>query len=245
MNGSGNPALSEQRMERFESKSNTTIMTMGGVLTKIGLTFAVLIIAATFGWLMAPQLITEFSTRLLWVGMIALLVVGFWAAFKPGLLSVLFYAAIEGVYLGVMSRAFDSIWGGIVTQAVLITISIAIGAYFLYAAGLVRVTEKFRSVVSIATFGVLIFIAVEWILSMFLPNFVGITFSGVWGVLIGLVIVIVAALNLFSDYAVIDEGIKEGLSKKAEWYVSFGLTVTLIWLYVSVLRLLASSQNDN
>ena len=82
-------------------------------------------------------------------------------------------------------------------------------------------------------------------MSIFVPDFVGIATSGTWGLIVGLVIVFIASLNLFLDYAVITNGVESGLSKKAEWYASFGLVLTLIWLYVSVLRLLVSSKNNN
>ena len=245
MDVAANPALSTNQMNRFASKSNSGVMTFGGTLSKIGLTFAVLIAAGIWGWLSLPGLIESYSTRLLWVGMIALFIVGFWAAIKPGLVSVMLYSVLEGFYLGAISRAFDAMSGGIVTQAVLITISIAIVSYLLYAAGLIKVNDKFRSVVTIATFGVFGYILIEWILSIFVPGFVGMTTSGTWGLVIGLVIVIIASLNLFLDYAVITQGVEEGLSKKAEWYAAFGLVLTLIWLYISVLRLLMSSKSNS
>ena len=245
MDVAANPALSTNQMDRFAGKNKSGVMTFGGTLSKIGLTFAVLIAAGVWGWLALPGLIESYSTRLLWAGVIALLVVGFWAAIKPGMISVMLYSVLEGFYLGAISRAFDAVSDGIVTQAVLITISIAIVSYLLYAAGLIKVNDKFRSVVTIATFGVFGYILVEWILSIFVPDFVGIATSGTWGLIVGLVIVFIASLNLFLDYAVITNGVESGLSKKAEWYASFGLVLTLIWLYVSVLRLLVSSKNNN
>lgn len=244
MDIAANPAMSTDQMGRFVGKNKSDVMTLGGTLSKVGLTFLVLIAAGVWGWLALPNLLEVASTRMLWGGMILLFIVGFWAAIKPSLVPVLLYAALEGFYLGVISHAFDTMWGGIVTQAVLITLSIALVSYLLYAAGIVKVTEKFRSIVMIATFGVLAYILIEWILSIFVPGFVGMASSGTWGLVVGLVIVFIASLNLFLDYAVITQGIENGLSKKAEWYASFGLVLTLIWLYVSILRVLVSTKSS-
>ncbi len=245
MDVAANPALSTNQMDRFAEGNKAGVMTLSGTLGKIGLTFAVLIAAGVWGWLALPGLLETATTRLLWGGMIALFIVGFWAAIKPGLLSVMLYAALEGFYLGVISRAFDVMWNGIVTQAVLITLCVAVVSYLLYAAGMVKVTDKFRSIVTIATFGVLAFLLVEWILSIFIPGFMGISYSGTWGLIVGLIIVFIASLNLFLDYQVITQGIENELSKKAEWYASFGLVLTLVWLYVSILRVLVNTKSNN
>lgn len=245
MDVAANPALSQGQMGRFAGVKESGVMTLGGTLSKVGLTFLVLLAAGVWGWISLPNLLEVASTRLLWGGMIALFIVGFWAAIKPSLISVMIYAVLEGFYLGVISRAFDAVWDGIVTQAVLITISIAAASYFLYAVGAVKVSSKFQSIVTIATFGVMIFLLIEWIMSMFIPGFVGISYSGTWGLIVGAIIVFVASLNLFLDYASISRGIENGLSKKAEWYSAFGLVLTLIWLYVSVLRLLINTNSSS
>lgn len=245
MDVAANPALSTGQMDRFAGESKSGVMTLSGTLSKVGLTFLVLIAAGVWGWLSLPNLLEVASTRMMWGGIILLFIVGFWAAIKPSLVSVMAYAVLEGFYLGVISRAFDAMWNGIVTQAVLITLCIAVVSYLLYAAGLIKVNDKFRSIVTIATFGVFAYILVEWLLSMFVPGFMGIAYTGTWGLVAGLIIVLIASLNLFLDYAVITQGIEEGLSKKAEWYASFGLVLTLIWLYVSVLRVLVNVNNSN
>ncbi len=245
MDVAANPALSTNQMERFAGGNKAGVMTMGGTLAKLGLTLAVLIAAGVWGWLSLPNLLEAASTRMLWGGMILIFIVGFWAAIKPSLISVMLYAVIEGFYLGVISRAFDAMWSGIVTQAVLITISIAVVSYLLYAGGVIKVTDKFRSVVTIASFGVLGYLLVEWVLSLFVPGFVGLASSGTWGLIAGLIIVLIASLNLFLDYQVITQGVENELSEKAEWYASFGVVLTLVWLYVSVLRVLFNVNNSS
>ena len=128
------------------------------------------------------------------------------------------------------------------TQAIILTGAIALGAYVLYAARIIKVTKKFYSIVLIATVGVLIYLVAELILSLIIPGFANIVFSGPAGIIIAAIIVLIAALNLFLDFNTIETGVEQGLSKKAEWYAAFGLLVTLIWLYVSILRLLGASR---
>ena len=127
-------------------------------------------------------------------------------------------------------------------QAVLLTLAVTLGMFFLYGTGLVKVTQKFRSVIIIATVGLLIYLGAELLLSLFIPGFLSIVTTGLTGFIIGLVIVIIAALNLLLDFDTISRGVANRLSKKAEWYAAFGLMVTLIWLYLSILRMLAAAR---
>ncbi len=244
MDTTANPMLSVKSLQKAGSRG-TGVMTKGGTLAKIGLMTAVLIAAAVWGWTAAPTLVDEISTRMLWIGGATLFIVGLVAAIKSNAITVLLYAAMEGFYLGLISRAFDAAWNGIVTQAVLITLSVALVAYLLYSSGVVKVGQKFQAVTLIATLGILVFMLVEFILSFFVPDFIGIATTGTWGMVIGLVVVLVAALNLFTSYAVIDQGVEAGAPKQAEWYGAFGLAVTLIWLYVSILQLLATARGNN
>ncbi len=242
MQQSSNPALSNKAFARYETADVSDKMTVGGTLAKVGVSFVVLLLAAAWGWTLLPQFGTTIPVWVLWVGIIATLGAGFLAVFKANFFTVMLYAVLEGLYLGVISRLFETAYNGIVTQAIILTGAIALGAYVLYAARIVKVTKKFVSVVMIATVGVLIYLVAEFFLSLFIPGFANFVFSGVGGIVIAAIIVLIAALNLFLDFNTIETGVEKGLAKKAEWYAAFGLMVTLIWLYISILRLLGASR---
>lgn len=242
MQQSTNPALSNKAFSRFATSEQTEKMTIGGTLAKVGLAFVVLLAAAAWGWTLFPHFGTTIPVWTFWVGIVATLVVGIVTAFKANFFTVMLYAVLEGAYLGIISRLFETAYDGIVTQAIILTGAIALGAYVLYAARIIKVTKKFYSIVLIATVGVLIYLVAELILSLIIPGFANIVFSGPAGIIIAAIIVLIAALNLFLDFNTIETGVEQGLSKKAEWYAAFGLLVTLIWLYVSILRLLGASR---
>lgn len=242
MEKSSNPALSSKAFSRFGTIEQSETMTVGGTLRKVGLAFAVLLLGAVWGWSIMPSIGTTIPWWTVWVGLIAIIGVGFWAAFSANALSVLLYSALEGAYIGLISRIFETAYDGIITQAILATLTIALGAYFLYATGIVKVTKKFYSVVLIATVGIVLYLIAEFFLSIFIPGFSHFVFTGPWGIVIAAIIVFVAALNLFLDFNTIAVGVANKLSKKAEWYAAFGLLVTLIWLYISIIRLLAASR---
>ncbi len=242
MQQSSNPALSSKAFGRFASTDANDKMTVGGTLRKMGYAFAVLLVAAAVGWAIFPQFGVTIPFWTIWVGLGLTLVAGFWAAFKANIFSVTTYAILEGAYLGIVSRLFETAYNGIVLQAILITLAVTLGMFFLYSTGIVKVTKKLRSVIIIATVGVFIYLVLELILSLVIPGFLGVVTSGVTGIVIALIIVLIAALNLLLDFDAITKGAENNLSKKAEWYGAFGLLVTLVWLYVSILRLLGASR---
>lgn len=242
MNQSSNPALSNGAFRRFATAGADDVMTVGGTLAKTALSFVVLLLGAAAGWALFPEFGSSIPVWVLWVGLAATVVIGFIAAFRSNVFTVSLYAILEGTYLGITSRAFQSVYDGIVVQAILLTLAVTLGMFILYGSGLVKVTQKFRSIILIATVGLLLYLAAEFVLSLFIPGFFNIVSTGLTGFIIGLIIVIIAALNLLLDFDTISKGAQAGLSRKAEWYAAFGLMVTLIWLYVSILRLLLASR---
>lgn len=242
MQQSSNPALSSKAFARFDTSDQTNTMSVGGTLLKVGLAFLVLLAAGAWGWTLFPQFGSIIPFWVLWVGLGLTLVVGFWAVFQANFFNVLLYAGLEGAYLGIVSRSLETLYNGIVTQAIILTLAITLGMFFLYASGAVKVNKKFASVMLIATVGVLIYLVAEFFLALFIPGFANLVFSGPLGIVIALIIVIIAALNLLLDFDTITRGVQNKLSKKAEWYAAFGLMVTLIWLYISILRLLAATR---
>ena len=152
------------------------------------------------------------------------------------------YALAEGVFLGALSGFMQTIYPGIVLPAILLTFGVAGSLLAAYASGLVRATENFKLGIMAATGG----IAIVY-LATFVLGFMGIQIpyihgSGIIGIGFSLIVVVIAALNLVLDFDFIEKGVENGAPKYMEWYASFGLLVTLVWLYLELLRLLAKLQ---
>jgi len=160
--------------------------------------------------------------------------------FKPKASPILapLYALAEGVFLGVISKAFEVRWDGIVFQAVLATVGVFFATLALYVFGVVKVTRKFQMIVIGATFGILLLYVFAALLSLFGVDVVFWNQPSALGIAISVFICCVASLNLFLDYEFIAQASKSGAPKYMEWYGAFGIMVTLVWLYLEMLRLL-------
>lgn len=240
MDESSNPALSRKTMERLAGLEGSSAMTVQGSLVKAGYALLIVFLSAALAW----NMFATTTVSLGWlVGIsIGAFVVGLFAAFKANAFSVTLYAVLEGMLLGVLSRFMETAYDGIVVQAVLMTMATTVAMFALYATGVVTVTKKVRSIILIMTLGVLVYMLFEMLMVAFNPAFVTVLASGTMGIVIAAVIVFIAALNLLLDFDFISVGAAKQLPKKAEWFAAFGLTVTLIWLYVSILRLLAATR---
>ena len=149
------------------------------------------------------------------------------------------YALLEGLVLGGLSAMFEMRYPGIAIQAVSLTFGTLFVLLFAYRSGLIRVTQKFRLGIVAATGGIMLFYFAEMLLGFFGVHFVAINGAGPIGILFSLVIVGVAALNLVLDFDFIEQGVTFGAPKYMEWYGAFGIMVTLVWLYLEMLRLLS------
>jgi uncharacterized YccA/Bax inhibitor family protein len=217
-------------------------MTRTGTLVKIAWLLFVLSSVAAWSWRLAetnPSSAWALSLGASFAGFIVAMVIIFK---KPNAFLVTLYAALQGLLIGAISFVFGSQYQGIVTQAVLFTISITFGMLFLYGFKLVTVTQKLRSMILIATLGILFFYLFSFIISLFSSSFADFVYTGTSGIIIAAIIVVIAALNLLLDFDFIDKGVDHELPKQFEWYGAFGIMVTLIWLYFSILRLLAASR---
>jgi len=226
-------------------------MTVRGTITATAVLFVLLLASATAGWMAVkektgldgqPQI--QFPS-LAMVGVVVGIGIVFALMFKPQLAKFLapVYAIAEGFAVGAISKAYESFQSGIVIQAVGATLGVFVVMLVLYRTGIIKVTEKFRRVVVFATLGVMAFYLVSFVLNIAgvdveffdKPNALGIAFS------IG--VSVLAALNLALRFDFIEKGVKMGLSKDFEWYAAFGLLVTIVWLYLELLRLLSKLQN--
>ncbi len=226
-------------------------MTANGAFAKTFFLFLIVLAGGTFGWSQAPDPTTTISNGVVtqtinfpawsWIA----LFVGFGLAmvciFKPKASPFLapLYALAEGVFLGVISKAFESQWDGIVFQAILATIAVFFATLALYVFGVVKVTRKFQMMVIGATAGVFVLYFGTFLLSLFGADISFWNSPSPLGIAISVIICVIASLNLFLDYEFIAQSAKAGAPKYMEWYGAFGLMVTLVWLYLEILRLLA------
>ena len=214
-------------------------MTLSGTVNKTGFVLVLTIVSAGYAWgnpamhgLTIPAAVVGFILAMVTI-------------FRPtiGHITVPAYAIVEGVFLGGISMVFDAMYPGIVVQAVFLTFG-TLGALLLaYSSGLIQATENFKLGVAAATGGIAILYLINFAMSFFGSGIGIITDSSMMGILFSGFVVVIAALNLVMDFDFIEEGAEMGAPKYMEWYGAFGLLVTLIWLYLEILRLLAKLQN--
>ena len=217
-------------------------MTLSGTVNKTGILLVCAI--ATAGWTWHHFLQTRDMADVaplmlagLIGGFICAMVTVFKKEWSPVTAPV--YALLEGLALGGISAAFDLRYPGIGIQAVSLTFGTLLVLLLAYSSGLIKVTQKFRLGVVAATGGIALFYVMQMLLGFFGVRFAAINGSGVIGIGFSLIVVAVAALNLVLDFDFIESGVQSGAPKYMEWYGAFGIMVTLVWLYLEILRLLA------
>lgn len=237
---SSNPAF---RSEYFQSTAAAgQVMTIQGTINKIGFLMLLLIASGSFTWKMALEGVASLQS-MMYLGIFGGLITALFTVFSPrnARFSAPIYAVFEGLALGGISGLFHMAYHGIVLNAVMLTLATLFGMLFLYKTEIVKPTERFKAGVMSATMGVCFAYLFSFILSMFgLASPIHAT-GGV-GIIISLVVVVIAALNLIIDFDMIVKGASSGAPEHMEWYGAFGLLVTLVWLYLELLRLLAAFQ---
>ncbi|HTS44894.1 MAG TPA: Bax inhibitor-1/YccA family protein [Puia sp.] len=240
---SGNPALNEKVFQNTIVVPGSEVMTERGTLNKFFFLSLMVIASASFTW----KAFYDGKNVLPWImgaaigGLVVAIVLGFkreWSAYLAPV-----YGLMEGVVLGGLSAVINAQFAktapNIVTQAVLLTFGAVIAMFLLYRFRIIKATEKFKSVIFIATGGIAIFYVLSLILSFFHIN-VGLIYdSSPMSIGFSLVVIVVAALNLILDFDMIEQGVAMGAPKYMEWYGAFGLLVTIVWLYLEILRLLS------
>jgi uncharacterized YccA/Bax inhibitor family protein len=218
--------------------TTTRYMTMDDVVTKTGVTFLVTVLAAAGVWALPGTTGWGLALPAVLVGLVLGLVISFKQIANPA--ATLAYAAVEGVFLGAISEFFnDYFGGGIVTQAVIGTFGVFAGMLVVYKTGAIRVTPKFTRWMVGAMVGVLVLIVANLVASFFTPGGFGLRDGGPLAIVFSLVVIGVAAFSLLLDFDMADEAIRRGAPAKFAWYIAFGLLVTVVWLYLEILRLLS------
>lgn len=239
---SGNPALTANSFRGERALPGVETMTISGTVNKTALGLLILLITASFTWNMGVEEGRVGGFILLGVigGLITALVTVFKKSWAP--VTAPLYAAFEGLALGGISAMFEARYPGIVSQAVFLTFGTLAALLIAYRSGWIRATENFKLGVVAATGGIFFVYLISFVLGFFGVDIPLIHGSGTFGILFSLFVVVIAALNLVLDFDFIEEGAEQGAPKYMEWYAAFGLLVTLIWLYLEILRLLAKLQ---
>jgi len=239
-----NPALNNKTFQSLpKARTKAERMTIQGTANKTGIMLLLLIIPAMYVWNQFfatganPASVIPFTIGGAIGGLIVAMVTIFKKTWAP--VTAPIYAVLEGAFLGGISAIFEAQYPGIVLQAVLLTFGTAFGLLMAYRSGLIQATENFKLGVAAATGGIFLVYMATFILGFFNINIPYIHGSGTIGIAFSVFVVIIAALNLVLDFDFIESGAEQGAPKYMEWFAAFGLMVTLIWLYIEILRLLA------
>lgn len=235
---SGNPSLKKDTFTKLPFDTGHQRMTLDGTINKSFLLLFIVVMSAYVSWNLLPSN-SEYVivTGSIIIGFIVSLI----CVFNPRMSPILgpIYAVVEGIFLGSISKSYNTMYDGIVLQAILLTVAIFFGLLFLYKTRLIQATENFKLMVVSATFGIGIVYFITFILALFGVHVPYIHDGGTVGILISLFVVAIAAFNLVLDFDFIENGVEYGSPKYMEWYGAFSLTVTLVWLYLEILRLIA------
>ena len=232
-----NPALQSDTFKKSMAGSvgSSESMTINGVVNKTGFALLLLVISASVTW--SDPTLSGLAILGFVVGLVAAIV----TIFKPTIASITVpvYAISQGLVLGAISRIFEMQYPGIAVQAIFLTFGTLGSLLLAYMSGLIKATENFKLGVFAATGAIGVLYLINFVMSFFGSGIGVIHSSSPMGIIFSLGVVVIAALNLVLDFDFIEEGAEKGAPKYMEWYGAFGLLVTLIWLYLEILRLLA------
>ncbi len=237
---SGNPVLTGDTFRRERALAGGDVMTVAGAVNKTALLLAILFVTATYTWGQGPA-----ASGYIMVGALGGMVVALVTVFKKSWAPVTapIYAALEGLALGGISVLFESRYPGIVSQAIFLTFGTLAALLIAYRSGWIQATENFKLGVAAATGGIFFVYLISFVLGFFGMSIPLIHGSGTFGILFSLFVVVIAALNLVLDFDFIEQGAEQGAPKYMEWFAAFALMVTLVWLYLEILRLLSKLQD--
>ena len=248
---SGNPALNKNTFLDVGSGrvlSGDGTMTLDGTVNKTGFLLILVLVGAMFSWsrYAGPASVAGLYPLMIGGalgGLVLALVTVFKKQWAP--ITAPLYAAVEGVFIGAISVIFEARFPGIVMQAVGLTFGVMAALLMAYRSGLIRATEKFKLGIVAATGGVMLLYLANFAMGFFGHSIGFINGSSGIGIAFSAVVVVIAALNLILDFDLIESGVNAGAPKYMEWYGAFALVVTLVWLYLELLRLLSKLQSRN
>ncbi|MFC1808922.1 Bax inhibitor-1/YccA family protein [Candidatus Omnitrophota bacterium] len=238
----GNPTLRNNAFSQVAPLASGEVMTIQGTVNKTFILLLLVLFTASLTWRNPASMMP-----LIGIGAIGGLIVALVTIFKKEWAPVTapIYALLEGLVLGGISALFEKQYPGIVIQAVGLTFGTLAALLMAYKSRIIQATENFKLGIFAATGGIFLLYMVSWIMSFFGTSIPFIHESGLLGIGFSLVVVVIAALNLVLDFDFIEKGAEQGAPKYLEWYGAFGLMVTLIWLYLEILRLLSKLRSRN
>jgi uncharacterized YccA/Bax inhibitor family protein len=251
---SSNPTLSEKIFSKSLAQPGEGTMTVRGSMQKFGFLMLLVVAGAAYTWKLYYSFKAPTMMTLMMVGLIGGMVLGLISSFAPKMAKYLAspYALLEGFLLGglsaVINDGFKAKYPNIIMEAVLLTFGVAFAVFLLYNARIIKPTNKFRAVITSSILGIGIFYLIDIVLGFFGINIPFMQFgdNSMIGIVVNLFVVVIAALSLVLNFDQIETGEQMGAPKYMEWYSAFGLLVTLIWLYLEILRLLSRfSSNRN
>ena len=238
---SGNPMFSDKTFSETIIDAKIERMTLQGTVNKVGISLLLVMLSASYTWNQyfeyGPAAISTFMIGGSIVGLIFALITIFKRTWAP--ITAPIYALAKGFALGGISAMYEAQFGGITMQAVTLTFATMFGLLFAYKTGIIKPDRNFMLMVFAGTFAIFAVYMVNFIMMFFGTSIGFIHDNGVFGIGFSLVVVAIAALNLVLDFDYIEQGAEQGAPKYLEWYGAFSLMVTLIWLYLEILRLLA------
>jgi uncharacterized YccA/Bax inhibitor family protein len=244
---SSNPALKESTYDGtiFQGITSGQEMTIKGTANKFGFLFLMMMGSTLFSWSQFYKGVNPMPMMLIGVfgGLAIALIMGFKKQWSPYLAPA--YALLEGLFVGSVSAYYDYVnqekYPGLVMQAVTLTLAVALVMFFIYRYRIIKVTERFKSVIIIATAALMLFYLAQWICSLAFNYTLGAFTNAAtpMGIGFSVIVVCLAALFLLIDFDMIEKGVEAKAPKFMEWYSAFALLVTLIWLYLEILRLLS------
>lgn len=238
-----NPALGEKAFDNLSPISGQeSIMTVQGTVNKAFILAFLVLASAAWTWSLSlsahnPDIISLFMFAGAIGGFIFALITIFKKTFSP--VTAPIYAVLEGLFIGGLSLTLEVKFPGIAIQAAGLTFGILFFMLFLFKTGILKATKKFTICVVSATGGIALVYIASMIMGFFGMSVPLISSNGIWGIGFSLFVVVIASLNFILDFDLIEYGANNGAPKYMEWYTAFGLMVTLVWLYIEILRLLS------
>ncbi|MEE8424609.1 MAG: Bax inhibitor-1/YccA family protein [Elusimicrobiota bacterium] len=239
---SGNPTLNEKTFIDVPPVASSQAMTINGTVNRTAILLGLVLIPACYVWNQFFASAGQAPVGVyIGIGAIGGLVLAMVTIFKKtwAPITAPMYAVFEGLFLGAISATMEARFPGIVIQAVGLTFGTLFGLLFAYKSGFIRATENFKLGVVAATGGIFLVYMVSFVMSFFGTRIPFIHESGLIGIGFSAFVVVIAAMNLVLDFDFIENGAERGAPKYMEWFAAFGLMVTLIWLYIEILHLLA------
>jgi len=242
--GYGQPAEYGQQHAYPETVvTGRDVMTIDDVVVKTVSLLGATVVAAAVTWMIVPPpaMYATWIAAML-IGLVLGLIISFAQVTNPVVLFA--YALVEGVFLGAVSKAFETRWNGIVVQAVIATLGVFLLMAMLYKSRIIRATPKFMKIVIGAAVGLGVVMLVNFGISLFTGSAGPLRDGGPMAIVFSLICIVVAALMFVVSFAQIEEGVRAGLPRKYGWLGAFGILVELIWLYLEFLRLISYFQDE-